>query len=65
MVILFYDTEKYDIETVYSIWKNITKVTEEKVIALPKDFDVLTNVSKYQIKTLINSLQDILEEMED
>ena len=65
MMILFYDTEKYNKNTVYNIWKKITEVTEEKVIALPKDFDILTNVSKYQIKALIKFLQDILKEMDN
>lgn len=33
-MILFYDTEKYNKDTIYNIQKKITEVTEEKVIAL-------------------------------
>lgn len=48
MTILYYDDSR-SVEEIFKIVENVRKVTQDEVIALPKNFDILLDCSLDQL----------------
>ena len=63
MIVIRIKNEKYKPDQIKSIVEEINEITNEKVIVIPQEWDILFNCTIYDVYDYIFELEKIIEEM--
>lgn len=61
MILLQYDMDKISPEQIYKIFQSFKEVTDEKIIALPNNVNIIRDCSLYQL----NCIRELIDEAID
>lgn len=64
MIILRYDDTTYSPEEIIEYSNGLKEITEEEVIALPQEWDILFNCSTAELYDFIDHIKEIIKQKE-
>lgn len=61
MIVLQYDMDKISPEQIYKIFQSFKEITDEKIIALPNDVNIIRNCSLYQLYQIRQMIDETID----